>query len=81
MNININYISKNFVAYWLFTKLKFKKIISFKTNLIFQTVGMFLNNLASFSVWILLLNRFGNINGYSIKEIMLIHGFCNLFFF
>lgn len=67
-------------AFWLFTILKLKKIWSFKANLISQITGMFINNLFLILMWWLLFARFGSINGYSFKEIILIYGFSALFY-
>lgn len=76
----MNYLKQNLKAFWLFTDLKFKKVLTFKTNLILQTLGMFINNLALFSVWYLLLYRFGSINGYGMLELILITGFVAVFY-
>jgi len=66
---------KNFRVWLLFTKLKLKKMWLFKANLISQTIGMMFNNLAFLGIWWLLLQRFGTINGYSFREIILIQGY------
>lgn len=75
----MNYLVKNLKAFVLFTNLKFKRVIAFKTNLFVQTIGMVINNVASFSVWWLLLQRFGSINGYGLIDIFLIQGFGSMF--
>ncbi|MBU1088705.1 ABC transporter permease [Patescibacteria group bacterium] len=76
----MNNLSKNINAFILFSCLKFKKMFSFKVNVISQTVGMFINNLAFLFIWWLLYKRFGNINGYSFRETFLIEGFVALFY-
>ena len=66
---------KNFNVWWLFTKLKLKKMWTFKANLISQTIGMMINNLAFLAIWLLLLQRYGSINGYTLNDIVLIQGY------
>lgn len=66
---------KNLHVWLLFTKLKLKKMWLFKANLISQTIGMMFNNLAFLGIWWLLLQRFGTINGYGFREIVLIQGY------
>lgn len=73
-------MAKNWQAFWFFTGLKFKKVLSFKFNLITQTVAMFLNNLGLVVIWALLYARFGSINGYTFKETILLEGYVAIFF-
>jgi ABC-type uncharacterized transport system permease subunit len=76
----MNYLRKNIQAFWLFTSLKFKKTLTFKTNLFAQMFGMFINNMALFTVWWLLIKRFGSINGYGVMEMLLIQGIVAVFY-
>ena len=71
---------ENINTYLYLTNLKFKKMMSFKTELIVQTVGMILNNLAFFSIWYLLILRFGTINGYKLEDFLLLEGYLALIF-
>jgi ABC-2 type transport system permease protein len=73
-------LSLNLKTFMLFSKLKIKRMLMFKANLISQTIGMILNNLAFLLIWRLLFQRFGSINGYSMKEIVLIEGFVAIFY-
>ena len=68
----------NLEVWWLFTKLKLKKMWMFKANLISQSIGMIINNIAFLGIWWLLLKRFGSINGYSFREIILIQGYVGI---
>ncbi|MEI6533032.1 MAG: hypothetical protein WCO06_04285 [Candidatus Roizmanbacteria bacterium] len=65
---------ENIDTYLYLTNLKFRKMMSFKTELIIQIIGMILNNLAFFSIWYLLLLRFGSINGYKLEDFLLLEG-------
>lgn len=71
---------KNLTAFVLFNQLKLRKMFIFKANLVSQTIGMIINNLAFLFVWWMLYLRFGSINGYSIKEMFLIEGFVAIFY-
>jgi len=73
-------LTHNLQAFNLLTGLKLKKTLSFKANLYTQIIGMILNNLMYFSVWFLLIARFGNINGYGIFELILVQGFMSIFY-
>ena len=73
-------MGKSWNAYWLFTGLKFKKVLQFPASLIAQAVAMILNNLGFMAAWGLLFARFGNINGYTIWEIVLIQGYVAVFY-
>lgn len=76
----MNKIKLNLKTFILFSRLKIKKMLLFKANLISQAVGMILNNMAFLLIWWLLLQRFGSINGYTFKEIILIEGFVAIFY-
>lgn len=73
-------MANNWRAFWLLTGLKWKKTLTFRANLIAQATAMIINNLGFLLAWGLMFSRFGNINGYTIKEIVLIQGFVALFY-
>lgn len=68
-------IQKNITAYKYLNTLRFKKLLTFRTSLIIQVLGMVLNNLFFFAIWYLLLNKFGNINGYTLTDFLFIQGY------
>jgi ABC-type uncharacterized transport system permease subunit len=70
----------NIRAFWLFTRLKFYQQLSFKTNLIIQAVGMLVNNFILILVWYFLIQRFGNINGYGMADILFLNGYVAIFY-
>lgn len=76
----MNKIKLNLKTFVLFSRLKVKKMLLFKANLISQAAGMILNNMAFLLIWWFLLQRFGSINGYTFKEIILIEGFVAIFY-
>ncbi len=71
---NFSILKKDLRAFLLFTRFKIKRILSFKAGFLMQAVGMLINNTAFVLIWYLLFKRFGNINGYTIKEIFLLQG-------
>ncbi len=70
----LSILKKDLGAFVLFTRLKIKRILSFKAGFFMQAIGMLINNTAFMLIWYLLFKRFGNINGYTIKEIFLLQG-------
>lgn len=73
-------MGKSWNAYWLFTGLKFKKVLQFPASLIAQAVAMILNNIGFLVAWGLLFARFGDINGYTIWELILLQGYTAIFY-
>jgi len=73
-------MGKAWDAYWLFTYLKTKKILQFPINLVMQSLAMILNNLGFLVAWGLLFARFGNINGYTLWEVILLQGYSATFY-
>jgi ABC-2 type transport system permease protein len=68
-------ILKNLKAYWYLSGLRWKKIVSFKASLVILSLSMLVNNILFFLFWVLLLINFGNINGYTVVDFLLINGF------
>ncbi len=65
-------LQRNLFVFWLFTKIKTKRILAFRFNLIVQSLGMMINNIFYFGMWWLLILKFGDINGYGLIEFLLI---------
>lgn len=73
-------MAKNIKIFWWLTVMKLKRMMIFRSNVVIQATSMVVNNAAFFIMWALLLKRFGNINGYGLKEILLIQGYVQMLY-
>lgn len=80
MFLKFKLLKQDLLAYFWFSSFKLKKILSFKTSFYLQAGFMFINNIFLIFAWWLLFQNFGNINGYSFRDIIFIHGFLSLWY-
>ena len=76
----LQFLQKDLSAYLFFLGYKLKKILSFKVSFYSQALFMIVNNCFLLLAWWLLFQNFGNVNGYSFKEIIFIQGYIALWY-
>lgn len=60
---------------WEYIKGNVSSAVELRVSFIMQVAGMMLNNTSLLIIWIFFFNAFGNINGWSGKEVIALQGF------
>jgi len=67
---------------WVMELLRFnlKSVLEYKAAFLMQVIGMMINNIGLISVWYLFFQIFNDVNGWSFKEMIGLHGFIALIY-